>query len=304
VGGIDVPYIIDDAHVVKNGRTERCSLVIDGNRIDYISERAGFYRWMRMEADAFWLTPGHVMLDFSLQSPRSFSEFKRYMQEHFLAKGCTSLLAVCDVPYERQLPQALQKLRQHLLNSPIDYFIGVKTRLRTLTPSFVRACKRHKIPAIFVELEGQERLEDIAWSWLYETFVSYPAALIPYWKEEPPKRAHERWRELLAAHRIPFIPFPLQERAPLSLDVLKKIGIYPQKGDVRIGGEVDYNLYARPRSSEPVAETAVVDYDKHVPIVTVHNGKVMKAGEQIFFHPGFGRERTVEAPGMFAAYFK
>ena len=44
---------------------------------------------------------------------------------------------------------------------------------------------------------------------------------------------------------IPFIPFPLQERMPLSLDVLKKIGIYPQQGDLRIGGEVDYNIYIK-----------------------------------------------------------
>ncbi|MCZ0754454.1 hypothetical protein [Anoxybacillus sp. J5B_2022] len=88
---------------------------------------------------------------------------------------------------------------------------------------------------------------------------------------------------------------------PLPLAVLKKIGIYPQKGDLRIGGEVDYNLYAH--ISSKVAETFVVDYDKHVPVITVHNGKVMKAGDELFFQPGFGRERVVRAPGMFTANF-
>ncbi|WP_027408567.1 hypothetical protein [Anoxybacteroides tepidamans] len=300
-----MPYIIDNAHVVKNGKLERYSFIIDGNRIDYISEKMSFYQWMRMSVGEFWLTPGHVMLDFSLQEPRSFSDLKQYMQRHFLARGCTTLLAVCDVLYERQLVKALQKLRQNLLNSPIDYFIGVKIPLRTLTPSFIRACKQYKIPVVFIELKGDERLDEIAWSWMYEAFVSYPVALVPHWKEEvAPKRLQENWRERLSAHRIPFIPFSLKERMPLPLDVLKKIGIYPQKGDLRIGGEVDYNLYLRPPLSDLVAETPVVDYDKHVPIITVHNGKVVKAGEQVFFHPGFGKERIVRAPGMFAAYFE
>jgi len=53
-----------------------------------------------------------------------------------------------------------------------------------------------------------------------------------------------------------------------------------------------------------VAETFSVDYDKHVPVITVHNGKVMKAGDQLFFYPGFGQERTIRAPGMFAADFE
>ncbi|MBB5323393.1 hypothetical protein HNQ34_000470 [Anoxybacillus tepidamans] len=298
-----MPYIIDEAHVVKNGKLERCSFVVDGNRIDYISEKMNSSRWMRMPVGEFLLTPGHVMLDFSFDEPRTFLEFKQYMQQHFLTKGCTALLAVCSVLYEKQLSKALQQLRKYLLNSPIDYFIGVKIPLRTLTPSFVRACKRLKIPVIFLELHGNEPLEDVAWSWMYETFASYPLPLVPYWMEKPSKRMEERWRNVLSAHRIPFIPVSLKERTPLSLDVLKKIGIYPQKGDVRIGGEVDYNLYARPLLSGLVAETVIVDYDKHVPMITVHNGRVVKANDQLFFYPGFGKERTIYAPGMFSTYF-
>ncbi|ANB61138.1 hypothetical protein [Anoxybacteroides amylolyticum] len=295
-----MPHIIDDATVVRNGTTRRCSIVVDKNRVDYIGEQTAVYRWMRMPVSEFVMTPGYVMLDFSFGNPRSFSEFKSYMQQHFLAKGCTTLLVVCNVRYEKQLPDALQHLRLHLLNSPIDYFIGVKIPLRTLTPSFVRACKRLHIPVLFVELNGDERIEKLAWGWMYDTFASYPLPLVPYWLTPPTKQAEQHWQHVLAHARIPFLPFALKERVPLALDVLKKIGIYPQKGDIRIGGELDYNLYAK---SNLVAEMFAVDYDKHVPVITVHNGKVMKAGNELFFHPGFGRERIVRAPGMFTANF-
>ncbi|GGJ60406.1 hypothetical protein GGR02_000736 [Anoxybacillus voinovskiensis] len=295
-----MPYIIDEATVVRDGAVKRCSLVIAHNRIDYIDEQTAMYRWVRMPVGEFVMTPGHVMLDFSFSNPRPFSEFKTYMQQHFLAKGCTTLLAVCDVRYEKQLPDALQHLRVHLLNSPVDYFIGVKIPLRTLTPSFVRACKRLRIPVLFIELTGDEPLETLAWGWMYDTFASYPLPLVPYWLTPPTKQAEQQWQYVLAHERIPFLPFALKERVPLALDVLKKIGIYPQKGDIRIGGEVDYNLYAK---SNLVAETFTVDYDKHVPLITVHNGKVMKAGDELFFPPGFGRERIVRAPGMFTANF-
>jgi hypothetical protein len=300
-----VPYIIDQANLLKNNEVQRCSLVIDGNRIDYISEQTNQYQWIRMPVSEFLLTAGHVMLDFSFQKPRTFSEFKQYVQKHLIARGCTTLLAVCDVLYEKQLPKALHQLRQHLLNIPIDYFIGVKIPLRTLTPSFVRACKRLKIPVIFIELQGEEPLHEVPWSWIYESLYSYPLTLVPHWMNNVrQKKLEASWCKLLSAHRIPFIPFSLQERTPLSLDVLKKIGIYPQKGDLRIGGEVDYNLYERQALSCSVAEKAIVDYDNHVPVITVHKGRLIKVQDRFFFYPGFGKERTICAPGMFAAYFK
>ncbi|MCZ0754453.1 hypothetical protein [Anoxybacillus sp. J5B_2022] len=184
-----MPYIIDEATVVREGAVKRCSLVVENNRIDYIGEQAAMYRWVRMPVGEFVMTPGHVMLDFSFSNPRPFLQFKAYMQQHFLTKGCTTLLAVCDVLYEKQLLPSLQHLRLHLLNSPIDFFIGVKIPLRTLTPSFVRTCKRLHIPVLFVELNGEEPLEKIAWGWMYDTFASYPLLLVPYWLTPPTKSA-------------------------------------------------------------------------------------------------------------------
>jgi hypothetical protein len=300
-----MPYVIEGAYVIRQEQLQRCSLVIDHNRIDYISEQAKQYTWMRMEIGEMIVTPGHVMVDFSFQKPRSFLQLKQYVKQHLIAQGCTTLLAVCDVSDENQLVPKLQRLRQHLLNSPIDYFIGVKVPLHMITPSFMIACRRLKIPVIFVEMQENDELHSVPWHWIAEMLKTHPLAFVPYWsKGKRMKKQETAWRKLLAAHHIPFIPFPLQERMPLSLDVLKKIGIYPQKGDLRIGGEVDYNLYKKESVSRLVAETPIVDYDNHVPVVTVHKGRLLKVENQIHFYPGFGMERVIRAPGMFVAHFQ
>jgi hypothetical protein len=301
---MNVPYIIDQANVLKDKRLECCSIVVNENRIDYINKPKDRYQFIRMPVNEFVLTPGHVMLDFSFQQSRTFMEFKQYVQQNFIFRGCTTLLAVCDVRYERQLPKAIQQLRKNLLNSPIDYYIGVKIPLQTLTPSFVRACKRSKIPVIFIELGAEDRLNDVAWYWIYEALYSYFITFVPVWRDEQARASQQKtWGEILTSNKIPFIPFALKEHTPIPLDALKKIGIYPQKGDIRIGGEVDYNLYDKQKESRLVAQKAIVDYDIHVPTITVHKGRLLKAGEQLYFYPGFGKELIVQVPGMFAAYF-
>lgn len=298
-------YIIDQANLFKNNKVERCSIVIKENRIDYIDKCSGLYHFVRMQANEYVLTPGHVMLDYSFQTSRTFAEFKEYVQRFFILRGCTTILAVCDVRYEKELPNALKQLRQKLLNIPIDYFIGVRIPLRTLTPSFVRSCRRLKIPVIFLELSGKENLDNIPWYWIYEALYSYPIVFAPYWENPTASTGQQkRWRKILEKHNIPHLPFSLMERTPLPLDVLKKIGIYPLKGDIRIGGEVDYNLYDIAALSHSVAQKANVDYDKHVPKVTVHKGRLLKAGDELYFYPGFGKECVVQAPGMFASYFE
>lgn len=55
--------------------------------------------------------------------------------------------------------------------------------------------------------------------------------------------------------------------------------------------------------SRLVAETLIVDYDNHVPVITVHKGRLLKVENQLYFYPGFGTERIIRAAGMFVAHF-
>ena len=69
-------------------------------------------------------------------------------------------------------------MKTTLISSPIDFIIGVRIPVRLITPSFIRKCKREKVPAIFVELEDLDELEDIPWGWVRDAL--FPLQLSVY----------------------------------------------------------------------------------------------------------------------------
>ncbi|MFS1518168.1 hypothetical protein V1503_17200 [Bacillus sp. SCS-151] len=299
-------YIIDEAKVLKGNGVEACSIFVKNNKIDFIRENANRFRSLKMNVNSFIVTPGHVMLDLSLSTSLPFQLFKQHLRTHFLMKGCTTILVICKIPYENQLINELNKVRGNLVNSPIDYYIGVQISLKTLTPSFVRACKRNKIPVILVEIEHEDDLFDVQWGWIREALFLYPIVFIPVWQNQiRPKQEQKKltkiWNHHTSTHKIPTIVECPQEGRPLSKEVLTKIGIYPAKGDIRVGGEVDYNLYNQEDQVKKVAQKAFVDYHNHNPAITVHKGVVIKSGDKIDFRPGFGNECSVKIPGYFSA---
>ena len=300
-------YIIAQAKVLKLDRIVNCSILVKDNRIDYISTNMKRLRLMRVNVSNFLLTPGHVMIDFAFPQHQTFQQTKEYFRSKYLAKGCTTILAITHIQYERELPRKLNQLKHLLINSPIDYYVGVKIPLTTLTPSFIRACKRNKVPVVLIEIENESDLIQVPWGWIAESFFSYSLPLIPLWSSKVHsnrlKNTVEMWKNLMKENQIPTIPLCPKENTPLSLDVLKKIGIYPAKGDIRIGGEVDYNLYDLNEISYTVDQRPLVDYHCHMPKITMHKGKFVKISEQIYFHPGFGDECTVKVPGHFASSF-
>ncbi|UOK56852.1 hypothetical protein MGI18_19085 [Bacillus sp. OVS6] len=133
-------YLIEDANILKNGEIVKTSILIRNNKIDYMSSSLQKMTCMKMNAADYLLTSGHVMLDFSIGG--SFSEIKRIFTEKLIAKGCTTVIAIAETEYERDLPEAIRKKKQMMINSPIDYCIGVKVPLKRLTPSLLISCKK------------------------------------------------------------------------------------------------------------------------------------------------------------------
>lgn len=303
-----MPYIIENTQVVKGDTITTCSLLIKENRIDYIADRFNTLPYMRMNTTRFLLTPGHVFVDTTFSPNMPFPQSKQYFQEKFLQKGATTVLFTIDVNYERELAQKLNELRVGLLNCPIDYYLGVKIPLRALTPSLIRQCKKQKIPVVFIDLpDCLEALEEVQWGWIRDAVYGYYLPLVPIWESNNvPKRTLQKrennWKRVMSENRISAIPYSLKENHPLDQNVLKKIGIYPDKGDIRIGGEVDYNLY----DLEEIVGTSgeiQVNYHIHSPKITVHRNTIIKEGKKITFRPGFGNEYVVKIPGYFKAYF-
>lgn len=301
-------YMIDQAEILMGNTVQTFTLLIENNRIDYMSKNLNKLQYLRMDVSSFVLTPGHVMLDLSFPLDLNFSKFKEYFQKKFLQHGCTTVLIGCHVEYEREILEKINALRVRLLNCPIDYYLCVKIPQRALTSSFVRQCKKRKIPALFVEIDNEEKLEKIEWGWIREALFGYFLPLVPIWKigQESKKtklKLEEKWREIMRFNQVPAIPYSLTEHFPLDKNVLKKIGISPHKGEIRIGGEVDYNLYYKADLGINVAENVNVDYHIHSPKITVHKNQLLKVNQTIYFRPGFGNECIVKTPGFFKAYF-
>jgi hypothetical protein len=86
----------------------------------------------------------------------------------------------------------------------------------------------------------------------------------------------------------------------LSVQVLNKIGLFPQKASLLHGSEVSYNLFLKAREIINVDEVELFHYHSDRLVVTVNKGKVVRAGEEVLFKPGYGEYVRVRTPSYFA----
>lgn len=295
----EMPYIIDRVKIKENGHIFTCSIVVENNKFRQIEKSIHHLSFIRMDGSPYLLTPSSVFLDFSLAQAPNFESFKQFVKENFILKGCTTFVSIVDVKYERQLKHCLKEQRKHLLNSPIDYIIGIRISLRKLTPNLIRHCKKLKIPLIIVTIDAIDELDEVPWGWIREALFPLQIPIFPKIKSSISKNIFQRkWEKIIKAYRISSLLTCPNEHTPLSKEVLMKIGLYPEIGAIRQGAKVNYNLYSLERS-ELVEELKNVDYDNHIPEIIVHNGAILKAGEKIWFNPGKGEELTPSIPGRF-----
>ncbi|MFS0863569.1 hypothetical protein [Fredinandcohnia sp. 179-A 10B2 NHS] len=302
-------YILEQANVLKESKVVTCSILVKNERVDYISDKLQRHSFMRSNLSKYLLTPGHVMLNYSFSKEHSFLSFKEEITETYLKKGCTTLLVLSDLQHERELNSTIKNTKHYLLNCPIDYYLGIRIPLKSLTSSLLIACRRKKIPIVIVTIENVEDLYHIPWGWIRESYHSYQIPIVPDWKIKEKSffsgsNHLDLWKSIMEDNNIPTIPFCPDENKPLSIEVLKKIGIYPAKGDIRVGGELDYNLYDHNEIGYSVDEKPTLDYHKHIPKITMHKGKFTKVGSKVYFHSGFGNECIVKKPGYFVSTFE
>ncbi|WP_299088361.1 hypothetical protein [uncultured Metabacillus sp.] len=297
-------YIIDNATIVKANGLEKTSILINKNKIEFMRQSMDNIRFMRMDMSSYLLTPGYVMLDFSLHSLLHFQQFKQNLIHHYMKKGCTSLLTVVDIHFEHELGATLKQKRHQMINSPIDYYIGIKIPLKLLSPSMIRKCKQQQIAVVFVEIDETDKLSSKSWGWIRDAMFSNPITLIPFLKEKnefvnkkPKQLLH--WERIMKEHRLSSIVSPLEEGVPLSKDVLMRLGIYPEKGDIRVGGQVNYNLYKLGEIRYHTDGKPVINAIEQHPTITVHQGRIMNVDGETSFIPGIGVECFIPISGRF-----
>jgi hypothetical protein len=298
-----MPYIIENANVLKGNELIKKSFLIDDNRISAIQNGFKQYRYMKMKADSFIMTPSYVILDTSAPITGSFQLLKEYMTNEFLLKGCTVLLTYVKICHEKELTEKLIKMKTTLLSSPIDFIIGVRIPIRLISPSFIRKCKKEKIPAIFIEIKENDEFDHIPWGWIREAIFPYNCPLIPILSEGEKKENRvlmNKWVETMKKEKIPSINEVILEKTPLSANVLNKIGLYPKKACLMHGAELSYNLYLMDKEFRNIDESQLFLYYSERLVITVHKGNVIRAGKDVLFKPGDGEYVKVNNPSFFS----
>lgn len=296
-------YIIENANILKEMKLTKSSLLVEGDHIAAKKELIHHNKYVKMNAESYIMTPSYVLLDTRIPLNASFHEFRTYMVDNFLLKGCTTLVTCSSITYESELTEKIKETKTALISSPIDFLISVKIPLRLLTPSFIRKCKKERIPAIFISIEDLNELTNIPWGWIREALFPYNCPLVPLISTDLKKDARKalsKWKDIMETEKIPAILEEMKENQPLSIPVLNKIGLYPQKASLLHGAEVSYNLYLKAREIINVDEVELFHYHSDRLLITVNKGKVVRAGEEVLFKPGYGEYVRVRTPSYFA----
>jgi len=298
-----VPYIIENAIIRKENRIVENTMMVNGSRIVSLFQSAQKSALMKMDASPYVMTPTFAVLDTGFAETESYLELKDYFINHFLSKGCTILLTYVKVTSEKEIDVQLKLHKNLLINSPIDYVIGIRISIKQLTAAIIRKCKKDKLPAIFIEIGEKEDLDKVPWGWIREAMFPYNCPLIPVLDKVPPKKRSSilsEWHDRMKAERIPSLPQEICDNIPLSLSVLNKIGLLPERAGLLHGGELSYNLYEKNEKILNVDTKDLFLYHKERLLVTVHKGKVVMAGKDVLYKPGYGEHINVTTPSYFS----
>lgn len=246
---------------------------------------------VRMNTDGFYLSTGKIMNDFQLGKEMDFIEFKQHITE-LISKGCTTVIVYSEIPYVSQFSACMKRTRHNMINSSIDYVIGIKIKSHLLTPLLIRKCRKEKVPIILVEIDTIEELEKIIWERIREAMYHYQILIIPRLRRKQnallQNHLAESVRKFLMNKKIlTYLPFP-DAHVEFDKNLCKILGLYPRKGELLVGSDVDYNLF---RESER--------NNLSRPNVVVLRGKVLKANDTIHYQPGYGQEVIINVPGHF-----
>ncbi|MFT9600570.1 hypothetical protein [Mesobacillus sp.] len=295
-------YIIENVHLLKGQAFTDTSMLVEDQRIISTTSKFERYNYMRMDADNYIMTPTHVLFDTKLPIKESYKVRKEYYLNNFILKGSTVVFTTAKIQFERQLEEKLKQVQSALLDSPIDFVLGVSIPPRLLNPGFIRKCKKMKVPAIFLEIDEMDTLNRMPWGWIKEALFPYNCPIIPIFPESKHKKGRQlqlnAWSDLMKKEKVPAVYEDLANPGPVSRSILKKTGIFPEKSNLHSGGELSYNLYTISPETKYRDEHGLFFQSKHL-AVTVDKGKVIRAGAEVYYRPGKGENVIIKTPGFF-----
>lgn len=286
-------YILENPLIEQQGRERRTAIAVKDNIIYTIDNPVGRLNWIRVDLTGYRMAPAFVML--SEEIPESGPDMAFFLR--YARMGAGTLVIPVRSSYYSQAVPAIKAARDKLRESPIDYILALQVPQHLLTSKLMQLCKKEKIPLIMAEITSLEKMADIGWSWIRSAAFPYNPVIAPVIPEHMPSQQIKELDRLLTKEKISHLDKPLPLGEPIGLQAIKKIGLYPFKGVIRAGGELNYNLYPSEEAVSSANGAGGPDYDKIV--ITVLNGKVIRAGSLFELEGCSGTEFKVKVPGYF-----
>ncbi|MFJ5621121.1 hypothetical protein ACIQD3_00050 [Peribacillus loiseleuriae] len=285
-------YIIDKVMVWQDGKTSNKSIVVKGDKVDSVHNSVKQLRMMKQNLENFIMSPVTTTVFNESNLPASWSHY----EQHVL-KGIGMILIPVEVTYEYLLAPRLEEIRKLMKDSPLDYLLAIKVAQKTVSPKLMQRCIKERISTVFVKITNLDELKRLPWSWIRQFSFPYNPTFIPIFRQGIANdKAKTIWSKIMTDTKLSHSKESLVEGEPISIQTLKKIGLYPIKGYLRNNGELSYNLFYSSHDTSDFNGISEGEYDKLV--VTVLNGKVVRAGSTLSLSEKKGSEIKIRIPGF------
>ncbi|GAE29029.1 hypothetical protein [Halalkalibacter hemicellulosilyticus] len=297
-------YLLDKVIKVDEKRVkDRCFIVEEG-RVRYATTTFKQWNKKRVSMNGTVLCSGRVYFDDSLLYEGG-DDILYERQKQLIKDGCTTVAIAPHVKYESELANVYHNWNAYLKKSTIDYVIGLTIPAYLIRMSFIRKCQNMLIPYLKVELTTEEDIHSIKWTHISHTLLHYPLAIIPVFQAST-KRAKSLeviWRKYCLDYGI-HTDLDSQYSNRINKSLLQKIGLFPQKGTLIAGSDLDYIAYVdrkRKKRYEERKRTArdIEHYKHEEPDLVVLRGRILKVLNEIDLKPGFGQPIQIIRPGRF-----
>ncbi|MED1601520.1 hypothetical protein [Alkalihalophilus marmarensis] len=298
-------------HIHKHDCLERParSYLIKEGKITYIN--TSMARWIGKTSNGTGLTIAEGAI-YTMTSPcsskQSFSAFKE-QQVNLIKKGGTSSISFAQVEYEREIEAAMKRQKHAMVNSTLDYVLGLELPIHLLRPTVASICKRLLIPVIKVHINSVEQLYQVQWEHISYLQLTYPLVLIPVFKttvKGERSQMKELWDQYCTHYRLQTEDDPANEK--WSKTALQKMGLFPVKGELLVSSDFDYQLFNNyeKKCNQPPKKQGFfldgktdLDYDKREPAIVALRDRTLKVNLDTCFYPGYGRQIEVTTPRRF-----
>jgi hypothetical protein len=249
-------------------------LIVPSHYINWLHKR-------KIDANGLWLGPGKVMLD--LDFPLRDHKTRDHHVRKYLYRGCSLLISILDLERKLNWRSLFHSYVHELKGLAIDYMVVPKVNIKHLTPDMIRFFGLQKVPFILVELTNGNDLDQVKWGWLkqMQMISKIPLACFDH-------RLSSNLINELNNHQMLAVSNLLSNK-PIPKQVLVETGISPKKGEIRMYGDADFNLYEMKRESEFNRVHGFANqYTEQYPYISVLKGNVVKLRQTVIDKKGFG----------------